>query len=176
VLIVIPQSKVVVKCLLGAHESLEVFGVDHATVHLELGERIVALRCAELVSEGHEGVSEGLGVDLSVDLEGLEGLEDGLVIVGSAGHLASEQGHHLGEVHGSGSLVKHALGLAGPDGLAVVAEGSHEVGGGDETVLVAVHDAEGLLELLDGGVGEGVENVGFLRHGGGCWVVGQLNT
>ena len=36
--------------------------------------------------------------------------------------------------------------------------------------LVGVHDAEGLLELLDGGVGEGVENVGFLRHGGGCWV------
>ena len=36
--------------------------------------------------------------------------------------------------------------------------------------LVGVHDAEGLLELLDGGVGEGVENVGFLRHGGKCWV------
>ena len=27
-----------------------------------------------------------------------------------------------------------------------------------------VHDAEGLLELLDSGVGEGVEDVGFLGH------------
>ena len=68
------------------------------------------------------------------------------------------------------------LGLSAADVLAVGAEGSDEVGGGEETVLVRVHDAEGLLELLDGRVGEGVENVGFLRHGGGCWVVGQLNT
>jgi hypothetical protein len=40
----------------------------------------------------------------------------------------------------------------------------HEVRGGEETVLVGVHDAEGLLELLDGGVGEGVEDVGLLGH------------
>ena len=40
----------------------------------------------------------------------------------------------------------------------------HEVGGGEEAVLVGVHDAEGLLELLDGGVGEGVEDVGLLGH------------
>ena len=33
--------------------------------------------------------------------------------------------------------------------------------------LVGVHDAEGLLELLDGGVGEGVEDVGLLGHLGG---------
>ena len=68
------------------------------------------------------------------------------------------------------------LGLSATDVLAVGTEGSDEVGGGEEAVLVRVHDAEGLLELLDGRVGEGVENVGFLRHGGGCWVVGQLNT
>ena len=68
------------------------------------------------------------------------------------------------------------LGLSATDVLAVGTEGSDEIGGGEEAVLVSVHDAEGLLELLDGRVGEGVENVGFLRHGGGCWVVGQLNT
>merc|ERR1719341_512596 len=50
--------------------------------------------------------SEGLSVDLAVDLEGLEGLEDGLVVVSAASHLAGEQGHHLGEVHGSGGLVQ----------------------------------------------------------------------
>ena len=46
------------------------------------------------------------------------------------------------------------------------AEGGDEVGGGQKSVLVSVHDAKGLLELLDGRVGEGVEDVGFLRHDG----------
>merc|ERR1719186_1410063 len=72
-------------CLLRAHETLEVGGVDHATVNLELGEGIVDLGGGELVAEGHEGVSEGLGVDLAVDVEGVEGLEDGLVVVSAAG-------------------------------------------------------------------------------------------
>ena len=116
---------------------------------------------------------EGLGVDLALDLEGLEGSEDDIVIIGATGHLGGEQGDHLGEVHGSVDLVKHGLGLAAADVLAVGGEGSDEVGGGQEAVLVSVHDAEGLLELLDGGVGEGVENVGFLRHGGGSGLVGS---
>ena len=50
--------------------------------------------------------------------------------------------------------------------LSVSAEGSDEVGGGQKSILVSVHDAKGLLELLDGRVGEGVEDVGFLRHDG----------
>jgi len=154
----------ITRFLLRAHETLEVGSVDHATVNLELGEGIVDLGGGELVAEGHEGVSEGLGVDLAVNVEGVEGLEDGLVVVSAASHLAGEEGHHLGEVHGAIGLIKHALGLTGGDGLAVVAEGSHQVGGAEETVLVDVHDAEGFLELLQGRVGELVENVGLLGH------------
>ena len=37
------------------------------------------------------------------------------------------------------------LGLSATDVLAVGTEGSDKVGGGEETVLVRVHDAEGLL-------------------------------
>ena len=71
----------------------------------------------------------------------------------------------------SGSLFKWLLmltnlSLSTTDVLAVGAEGSDEVGGGQESVLVGVHDAKGLLELLDGRVGEGVEDVSFLAHGG----------
>ena len=62
--------------------------------------------------------------------------------------------------------MKKNLGLSTADVLAVGAEGSDEVGGGQESVLVGVHDAKGLLELLDGRVGEGVEDVSFLGHGG----------
>ena len=51
-------------------------------------------------------------------------------------------------------------------------EGGHEVGGGEEAVLVSIHDAESLLELLDGRVGEGLEDIGFLGHlGGGVFQV-----
>jgi len=138
--------------------------IDHATVNLELGEGVVNLRGGKLVSEGHEGMSEGFSINLAVDLEGLEGLEDGLVVISTTGHLASEEGDHLGEVHGSVSFIEHALGLSASDGLAVVGEGSDKVVGTEETILVNVHDAEGFLELLEGRVGEGVENVGLLGH------------
>jgi len=150
--------------LVGAHESLQVGSVDHATVDLELGEGVVNLGGGELVAEGHEGVSEGLSIDLAVDLEGLEGFEDGLVVIGATGHLAGEQGHHLGEVHGSVGLIEHGLGLSASNGLAVVTESSDKVVGAEETILVDVHNAESLLELLNSGVGEGVENVGLLGH------------
>ena len=56
------------------------------------------------------------------------------------------------------------LSVTAADALSVGAEGSHEVGGGEKSVLVSIHDAESLLELLDGGVGERFEDVSFLRH------------
>ena len=83
--------------------------VNHASIDLELGEGIVDLGGGELVAEGHQLGSEGLGVDLAVLLEGLEGSEDDIVIVGSTSHLGGEQGDHLGEVHGSVHLVEHGL-------------------------------------------------------------------
>jgi len=138
--------------------------IDHSTVNLELSEGIIDLRSGELVSEGHKGVSESLSIDLSVDLEGLEGLHDGLIVISATSHLASEQGDHLGEVHGSIGLIKHGLGLAASNGLAVVGESGGQVAGRQKAVLVDIHDTEGLLELLEGGVGEGVEDVGLLGH------------
>ena len=56
------------------------------------------------------------------------------------------------------------LSVTAANALAVGAESSDQVGGGEETVLVSIHDTEGLLELLDGGVGERFEDVSFLRH------------
>ena len=56
------------------------------------------------------------------------------------------------------------LSVTAADALAVGAEGSHEIGGGEKSVLVSIHDTESLLELLDGGVGERFKDVCFLRH------------
>ena len=44
-----------------------------------------------------------------ISLSHLKRLEDGFVIIGAARHLGGEEGHHLGEVHGTVGLVKHAL-------------------------------------------------------------------
>ena len=63
-------------------------------------------------------------------------------------------------------FLKTNLCLSTTNVLSVSAEGGDEVGGGQKSVLVSVHDAKGLLELLDGRVGEGVEDVSFLGHGG----------
>merc|ERR1711892_521861 len=101
-------------------------------------------------------MSESLGVNISVHFECLKGSKDDIIIIGSTGHLA--------EVHGSVHLVKHGLGFSASNVLSVGGESCHQVGGGQEAVLVSVHDAKGFLELLDGGVGEGFEDVGFLRH------------
>jgi len=151
--------------------------VDHSTVNLELSEGIIDFTGRELVAKGHELSSEGLGVDLSVLLESLEGSQDDIVIIGASSHLGGEESDHLGEVHGSINLVKHGLSVTAADALSVGTEGSHEVGGGEKSVLVSIHDTESLLELLDGGVGERFEDVSFLRHlvscVGGFWV---LNT
>ena len=85
--------------------------VDHAAVDLELGEGIVDLAGGELVAEGHQLSSEGLGVNLAVLLESLEGSQDDIVIVRAAGHLGGEEGDHLGEVHGAIDLIEHSLAM-----------------------------------------------------------------
>jgi len=55
----------------------------------------------------------------------------------------------LCEVDGAGSLGEHALGLAVGDGLADGGEGGDNVGGGQETILVSIHNTESLFELLN---------------------------
>ena len=60
------------------------------------------------------------------------------------------------------------LGITTTNALSMGSKGGHEVGGGEEAVLVSIHDTESLLELLDGRVGEGLEDIGFLRHLGLC--------
>jgi len=135
--------------LLGDHETLEVLAVDHAAVDLELAEGVVDLVGGELLTPGHQGVAEHLGVDLSVDLEGFEGSHDDVIIVGSSGHLLGEQCHHLGEVDGSGGLSHHVGSLAVAYWPSDGGEGGFEVGGGDDSILVVVNDAESFFELLD---------------------------
>ena len=63
-----------------------------------------------MINIDKESLPEGIGIDLAVHLEGLEGSKDDIVVIGAAGHLGGEEGDHLGEVHWSVDLVKHSLG------------------------------------------------------------------
>ena len=85
------------------------FLVRQLTINLEFGEGIIDLASGELVSEGHQLSSEGLGVNLSILLERLERSENDIVVIRTSGHLGGEEGDHLGEVHGSVNLVEHGL-------------------------------------------------------------------
>ena len=82
-------------------------------INLHLSKSVIDLAGGELDTEGHQGVPEGVSIDLAVDLEGLEGGKDDIVVIGAAGHLGGEQGDHLGEVHGPVHLVEHGLGEEG---------------------------------------------------------------
>ncbi|GMT35938.1 hypothetical protein PFISCL1PPCAC_27235, partial [Pristionchus fissidentatus] len=78
-----------------------------------------------------------------------EGSNDGCLGVSSCESL-SEEGEEDGEVDGSGCFLDHGL------DLGVRGDGSHgsvqilQILLKNDSVLVLVHDAEGLLELLDG--------------------------
>ena len=67
----------------------------------------------------------------------------------TSGHFLCEKHDHLCEVDWTRGLRKHALGLTIGDGFADGAESSNNVAGGQETVLIGVHDTEGFFELLD---------------------------
>lgn len=123
--------------------------VDHAAVDLELAEGVVNLVGGELFPPGHQGVTEHLGVDLSVDLEGFEGSHNDVIVVGSSGHLLGEQCDHLGEVDRSRGLSHHVSSFAVAYWPADGGEGGFEVGGGDDSILVVVNDTESFFELLD---------------------------
>jgi len=152
------------RSLLGDHEAFQVLTIDHTAVYLEFGESVFNFLCGKFITEGHEGMPEHLGVNFAVHLESLERLEDDLVIVGSTGHFVGEKENHFGEVYGGGGLIEHSLGFSAADGFADIGESLDEIISFEDTVLVDIHDAESLLELLDSRLAEEVEDVLLLTH------------
>jgi len=69
---ILGESFLFLVILLGDHDALQVLGVDHPAVDLELTEGVVDLVGGELLTPGHQRVPEHFGVNLSVDFEGFE--------------------------------------------------------------------------------------------------------
>merc|ERR1711944_107689 len=96
----------------------------------------------------------------AVDFESLEGLMDGIVIISASGHLFCEKHDHLCEIDWAWGFAKHALGFTVGNGFTHGVEGGDDVRGGQETVLISIHDTEGLFELLNLPLREESKHVG----------------
>lgn len=124
----------------GGQHGDQLLGVDEALVvdlHLVVG--LVDLVGGELVAPGHERVPQPLRVDLALGVEGLEGVDDNIVVVGAAGHAVGEEGEQLCEVDGAGCLADHVVELLLRCQPAERVEGGAEVVLADDTVLVVIH-------------------------------------
>merc|ERR1712083_595719 len=113
-------------------ETNDVLGLDHVVlINLELIENIIDLSLGHLVSPGHEGMCEHLGVDLLVSLVSREGLDDDIIsIIALASHLLLEHGNHVVRGAGSRDLSQEAV------KLALRHEDTNVVKGSPEVVLV----------------------------------------
>merc|ERR1719400_842983 len=136
--------------LLGHHYTFQVGSVDHSPVDLELAEGIVNLAGTELLSPGHQRVSEHLGVNLTVDLEGFKGSDNHIVVISSSRHLLGEQGDHLGEVDRAGGLAYQVVGFGIRDWSSDTDEGGLQVVGCDDSILVHVNDSKSFLDVDKG--------------------------
>lgn len=139
-------------------------GIDEALiVNDHLVEGIVNLILGELVlTPVSEGITELLTVDSAVVVEGLEGVDDDIVVIGtSTGHAVGEQGQQLSEVERSRGLAQHLVQFLIRDQLAEGIEGRAEIVLADHTILVVVHQLEGLLEFGDLLLGEEDEDGGW---------------
>lgn len=124
----------------GGEHGDQLVGINETLlVDIHLVVCLVDLVCGELVAPGHEGVPQPLGVDLALVVEGLEGVDDDVVIIRAAGHAAGEEGEELGEVDGAGGLTDHLVELLLGGKPAERVEGGAKVVLADDTVLVVVH-------------------------------------
>lgn len=118
----------------------ELLGVNEALiVDLHLVVSLVDLVGGELVAPGHEGVAQPLAVDLSFLVEGLEGVDDDVVLVGATGHPGGEEGQQLGEVDWAWGLVDHLVEFLVDGEASQGVEGGAKVVLADDAVLVVVH-------------------------------------
>merc|ERR1712001_455140 len=137
-------------------ESNDLLGLDHVVlIDLEFSEDVVDLSLGHLVSPGHQGVLEHLGVDLAILVVGLESLDNEVIgVVSVSGHLLLEHLDHVVVGAGTSNLSKERvqLGLGHED--TDVVEGSAEVIFVQGTVLVDVHQLKAVLVHLELLLGE----------------------
>merc|ERR1712227_918093 len=140
----------------GDEETNDLLGLDHVVlIDLELSEDVVNLSLGHLVSPGHEGVLEHLGVNLSIIVVSLEGLDNEVIrVIVVSGHLLLQHLDHVVVGAGTADLTEEAVELRLGHEDTDVVEGSAEVIFVKGTVLVDVHQLEAVLVHLELLLGE----------------------
>merc|ERR1712053_45792 len=137
-------------------EADDLLGLDHVVlIDLELSKDVVNLSLGHLVSPGHQGVLEHLGVDLAVLVVGLESLDNEVIgVVAVSGHLLLEHLDHVVVGAGAADLSEKGVKLTLGHQHTDVVESSTEVIFVQGTVLVDVHQLEAVLVHLELLLGE----------------------
>merc|ERR1712227_966787 len=140
----------------GDEETNDLLCLDHVVlIDLELSEDVVNLSLGHLVSPGHEGVLEHLGVNLSIIVVSLEGLDNEVIrVIAVSGHLLLEHLDHVVVGAGTADLTEEAVELRLSHEDTDVVEGSAEVIFVKGSVLVDVHQLEAVLVHLELLLGE----------------------
>merc|ERR1712200_164427 len=133
--------------LLCDKESENLLGLDHVVlINVELAKDVVNLSHGHLVSPGLKGVLEHLDVDESLDVVGLEGLDDQVVrVVAVSGHLLLEHVDHVLVGAGTADLSEKAVKLALSHEDTDIIESSTQVIFVNGAILVDVHELEAVL-------------------------------
>merc|ERR1719468_154002 len=146
--------------LLGNHQAFQVSSIDGATIHGKFSKGIINLRGGEVLTPGHQRVTEHFSVNFAINFKCRKCTEDNLVVISSSSHLLSKHGHHLCKVNRSRSLSKHTRDFTVGHRSANLVEGRLQVVSGHNTILVSIDDTESLFELLDLFLAEQGEDVG----------------
>merc|ERR1719415_510464 len=140
----------------GDKETDDLLALDHVVlIDLELSEDIINLSFGHLVSPGHQGMLEHLGVNLAFNIVSLESLDNEVVrVVTVSGHLLLEHLHHVVVGAGTANLSKKLIKLRLRHQDSDVVEGSTEVILVNSAILVDVHHLEAVLVHLELLLGE----------------------
>uniref|UniRef100_A0A1L8DP12 Putative conserved secreted protein n=1 Tax=Nyssomyia neivai TaxID=330878 RepID=A0A1L8DP12_9DIPT len=135
----------------------ESFVVNH---HLVIG--IINFVSAESIAPCHEGCAQFVPINFALDIECLECIDDNVIIIGGTGgcHAAREECEELCEVDGSRCLTEHLVQFLLGHQFAYTVKGGTQIVLADGTILVAIHELEGLLEFSHLLLGEHGEDIG----------------
>merc|ERR1712201_43629 len=133
----------------GNEKTDDILGLDRIIfINLEFTEDVVNLSLGHLVSPGHQGVLEHLGVNLALLVVGLESLDNEVIgVVSVSGHLLLEHLDHVVVGAGTSNLSEERVELRLSHEDTDVVEGSTEVIFVQGAVLVDVHQLEAALYI-----------------------------
>merc|ERR1712114_56826 len=128
-----------------------VLRLDHVVlINLKLVEDIVNFGLGHLVSPGHEGMGEHLGVNLAIDSISHEGLNNEVIrVISIPCHLLLEHGDHVVRSAATANLTQQAVPMFLRHEDTNIVESSPEVIFVDHAILVDIHQLEAVLVHLD---------------------------